>query len=192
MRRLIYYVAVSLDGFIALEDGSLDGFIWDEKYGADLRSRFPETFPAHLQSETMGRRQNKRFDAVLMGRKTYEVGVREGITNPYPTLDQYLFSRTISEKPDKGIVLVSDDAEGVVNRLKQETGKDIWLCGGSELASTLLDADLIDGLTVKLNPVVFGTGIPLFSGRSKPRNLELTDSKAYRSGHLLLQYRVIR
>ena len=82
MRDLVYYIATSLDGFIAREDGSLGDFPWDPDFGAHILATFPETFPAHLRPGEVHRSGNKRFDAVLMGRKTYEVGLREGITSP--------------------------------------------------------------------------------------------------------------
>ncbi len=84
MRELVYYIASTLDGFIAHVDGSFDGFPWDDEYGTDLFASFPETIPAHLQGAKGAPDDNKWFDTVLMGRKTYEVGLREGITNPYP------------------------------------------------------------------------------------------------------------
>ncbi len=127
-----------------------------------------------------------------MGRKTYEMGLKEGITNPYDTLKSYLFSRTMKESPDEHVTLVSDNAVDVVRALKQEAGKAIWLCGGAALASTLFAADLVDTISLKLNPVLFGSGIPLFSGSVHLTDLELTDSKVYRSGHVLLHYRVKR
>ncbi|MDX1617952.1 MAG: dihydrofolate reductase family protein [Balneolaceae bacterium] len=192
MRDLVYYVAASLDGFIAGEGGSLDGFAWDEEYGADLLAEFPETFPAHLQKTERNRSDNERFDAVLMGRKTYEVGLSEGTTNPYPTLDQYLFSRTLEKSPDRHVELVSGGAEDRVAALKQDSGKDIWLCGGAELAAALWGADLIDELIVKLNPVIFGSGVPLFAGPVEQRNLKLTESNLYNSGHAVLRYKVNR
>ncbi len=188
MRRLIYYVAATLDGFIAHEDGSLDGFPWDDAYGNDLLASFPETFPVHLRGETGTRVGNKWFDAVLMGRKTYAVGLQQGVTSPYPTLDQYVFSRTLKESPDAQVHLVAQDAPSVVAALKRESGKAIWLCGGANLATTLLGEGLVDGLILKLNPVLFGSGIPLFGRRIEPAPLELTASKIYRSGHAVLHY----
>ncbi len=151
---------------------------------------FPETIPAHLRHAMGARVGNKWFDDVLMGRKTYEVGLKEGITNPYPTMRQYVFSRTMKESPDEHVELVSENAVELVSALKQETGKAIWLCGGADLAATLFAQGLIDKIILKLNPVLFGKGIPLFSGLVKVANLELTDSKIYSSGHVLLHYRV--
>jgi dihydrofolate reductase len=192
MRNLVYYIASTLDGFIAHTDGSSDGFPWDDEYGADLFATFPETFPAHLRDDKGKRSDNKWFDVVLMGRRTYEVGLQEGITNPYPTLDQYVFSRTLRESPDKEVKLISEKAVQAVKSLKQKSGKAIWLCGGSDLASTFLEANLIDKLVVKLNPVVFGSGIPLFTEGIKQTALKITDSKVYKSGHMLLFYQIER
>lgn len=190
MRDLIYYVATTLDGFIARPDGSFEDFPWDDEFIADLRAAYPETFPAPFWNGEHDRVENRRFDAVLMGRKTYEVGLREGLTNPYPTLDQYVFSRSMEESPDPAVALVSQGAVGAVKALKRESGRSIWICGGSELATDLFEAGLVDEVIVKLNPIVFGTGIPLFSRGLKVLPLELVKSRAYPSGHVLLNYAV--
>jgi dihydrofolate reductase len=87
MRKLIYFVASTLDGFIARGDGSFADFPWSEDYLAALLEAFPETFPARFRPGAPTRTGNRLFDAVLMGRKTYEVGLAEGIASPYPTLD---------------------------------------------------------------------------------------------------------
>jgi dihydrofolate reductase len=192
MRELVYYVAVTLDGFIAHPDGSFDKFPWDAGYGADMAATFPETLPAHLRPAEHRSLENRWFDAVLMGRNTYEVGLKEGFSSPYPTLRQYVFSRSYHESPDPQVTLVSGDAAEAVQTLKQEDGKAIWLCGGSALASTLLMAGLIDRLILKLNPVVFGAGIPLFAPVVTQVLTDLTDHKRYPSGHMVLHYRVRR
>lgn len=188
MRKLIYYVAVTLDGFIADEDGSADAFPFSEEYAAELSALFPETFPGPFRTDGGTRADNKWFDAVLMGRKTYEVGLEVGITNPYPTLDQYVFSRSMKESPDTRVQLVSEKAVEVVAALKEDPGKAIWLCGGCDLATTLFSADLVDELIVKLNPVLFGSGIPLFGSSIQQSSLELKDSTIFSSGHVLLHY----
>lgn len=173
MRTLKYYVALTLDGFIAHEDGSFDGFPHDEAVVAD----FFESF--------------NWFDVVLMGRKTYEVGVAQGVTSPYPMMRQYVFSRTMAESPDPAVTLVSENAVQMVRALKEEDGRPIWLCGGAVLATTLFQAGLIDEIIVKLNPVLFGKGIPLFTETLRPTMLELYEQKGYEQGTQLLRYKVI-
>lgn len=188
MRKLKYYIASTVDGFIAREDGSFDCFPMSGEHFADLFEFFPETFPAHVQKALGILPENKQFDTVLMGRKTYEVGLNVGLTNPYPTLKQYVFSRSMKASPDRNVELISENAVGLVRELKQETGKDIWLCGGGDLAATIFSE--IDEMIVKLNPVVIGSGIPLFSRAIDSTNLELTDRKIYSNDFLLLHYRL--
>jgi dihydrofolate reductase len=172
MRALRYYVACTADGFIAHADGSFDGFLYEGEHVADFLKSY------------------EWFDTVLMGRKTYEVGLREGKTNPYPTLRSYVFSRSMKASPDPNVTLISQNAVGVVRGLREEAGKDIWLCGGAELAAALLGEDLIDELVLKLNPVLFGSGIRLFAGATQQRALQLVDSSVYGNGVVLLRYRL--
>src|SRR5262249_25102569 len=162
MRELKYYVACTVDGFIARADGSFDFFLAEGEHLADLFSTYPETVPAHLRGALGVRAENRCFDAVLMGRRTYEVGLKIGVSNPYPHMRQYLFSRTLARSPDADGTLVSGDPVAFVKGLKEEPGKDIWLCGGGELATAL--APEIDELILKVNPVLLGSGIRLFAG----------------------------
>jgi dihydrofolate reductase len=191
MRDLVYYVASTLDGFIARSDGSFADFPWDNEFGAALLADFPETFPAHLRPPASAA-ENRVFDTVLMGRATYEVGLKEGISNPYPTLRQHVFSRSMDRSPDENVTLVRTGAVEAVRELKREPGRDIWLCGGATLANALFSAGLVDRMIVKLNPVVFGSGIPLLGQGIEPIQLELTHSRSFSSGHLLLHYRLLR
>ncbi|MGB3294750.1 MAG: dihydrofolate reductase family protein [Phormidesmis sp.] len=190
MRDLIYYVACSVDGFIAHDDGSHDGFSQDREYLAQIFSVFPETVPTHFRDAMDIQGENKAFDIVLMGRKTYEIGLKEGITSPYSHLKQYLFSSTIAESPDQNVELVSKNAIELVTALKTEAGKDIWLCGGAALATTLFTHHLIDKLILKVNPFLMGSGIPLFSGDISQTALTLVNRKEYSNGVILLQYKV--
>src|SRR5262245_56523582 len=173
MRKLKYYVASTVDGFIGHEDGSVNGFLDQGEHVAD-----------YVES------LNRRFDVVLIGRKTYEFGFQFGVTNPYPCMKQYVFARAMKESPDANVTLVSENIVELVRELKSESGKDIYLCGGADLATMLFEEKLIDEVVLKLNPLLFGSGIPLLSKSSRPIDLELTGSKVYENGVLLLHYRV--
>jgi len=172
MRKLKYYVACSIDGFIAHEDGTWDGFLFEGEHVSD-----------YLESLNS-------FDVVLMGRKTYEVGLMEGKTDPYPTMKSYVFSRTMKESPDQRVQLVSENVAALVTSLKEERGQDIYLCGGADLATTLLSENLIDEIILKVNPFLMGSGIPLFARVIKQTELELTDNKIYENGVVVLHYQV--
>jgi dihydrofolate reductase len=191
MRTLTYVVATTADGFIARPDGSHGGFLFDGPHLRDMVHRFPETFPGHLR-ETLGITGDPvRFDAVLMGRKTYDVGLQMGVTSPYPHQKQYVFSRTLPASTDPTVEFVSGDPLARVRALKQESGRDIWLCGGGELAGQLLPE--IDELFLKVNPVVFGAGIPVIAGRGVVAlPLTVLSTHSYANGVVLLHYRIER
>lgn len=173
MRKVIYLVAASLDGKIARPDHSFDCFLPEGEHVADYLEM--------LQTS---------FDDVLMGRRTYEAGLRAGVTDPYPHLKSYVFTTAMKESPNERVLLVPGKAIEFVEALKSQPGRDIYLCGGAELASTLLEAKLIDEIVVKLNPLLIGEGISLFSRVARPLDLELLQSKIYENGVLLLTYRV--
>ncbi|MEM9925755.1 MAG: dihydrofolate reductase family protein [Cyanobacteria bacterium P01_D01_bin.50] len=172
MRTLKYYVACSVDGFIAKKNGSFNDFILDGEVVND-----------YIESLQL-------FDTVLMGRKTYEVGLREGKTNPYPMMESYVFSRTMKESPDDQVKLVSENAIALVKSLKNKAGKSIYLCGGANLATMLFTENLIDEISLKVNPFVMGSGIPLFGEAINQTLLELRDSKIYENGVVLLDYAI--
>ncbi|WP_309744078.1 MULTISPECIES: dihydrofolate reductase family protein [unclassified Chamaesiphon] len=188
MRHLKYYVACTVDRFIAHLDGTHDGFLTEGEHFTDLIAAFPETFPAQFRDVLGISGENKCFDTVLMGRRTYEVGLNVGIANPYPQMQQYVFSRTLRANLDRNVELISTEPVAVVRDLKQQQGKDIWLCGGGDIATTLFSE--IDELILKVNPLLLGSGIPLFAGIFKQTVLELTKSKFYNNGFMLLYYQV--
>jgi dihydrofolate reductase len=186
MRKLFYYIACTVDSYIAREDGSFDFFLSEGEHLADLFLEFPETVPGHLREMLGVTAANRWFDTVLMGRGTYEVGLPLGVTSPYPHMKQYVFSRSMTENPD-GVELVSGDPVALVKELKKEDGLGIWLCGGGALAATLYPE--IDEFILKVNPVILGSGIPMFAGPVELTNLELVDSRIYDNGFVRLHYR---
>lgn len=186
-RKLVYYVACTVDGFIAREDGSFDWALFHGEHFTDLIERFPETFPAHLRPALGIPQDARRFDTVLMGRKTYEVGLKAGITSPYEPLRQFVVSRSMPEIPDSAVHLHRGGALELVQQLKaEERGKDIWLCGGARLAAGVFAE--IDELILKINPVLIGFGIPLFDGVTITRATSLIEHKVYANGFVFARY----
>jgi dihydrofolate reductase len=174
-RKLVYHVATTLDGFLSREDDSADCFPAEGDH-----------IPEYLDT------LKHTYGAVLMGRRTYEMGTRVGVTDPYPWLETHVFSRSMTHSPDPRVQLVSGDAAAYVRCLKAQEGKPLYLAGGGQLAGALFAEGLIDEVWVKLNPLLLGAGIPLVPRLERPLALILRASKTYRAGVVLLQYDVQR
>ncbi|HET8931782.1 MAG TPA: dihydrofolate reductase family protein [Polyangiales bacterium] len=182
MRKLIYYIAISTDGFIAESDGSFGAFPMQGEHIADLIADFPETFPAPARAAIGIGAPNRVFDAVVMGKATYDVGAREGLTNPYPQLEQYVVSSSLERQPDPAVKLIRSNPLQAVRELKAREGRAIWLCGGAKLAATLFDE--IDEVIVKINPLLLGAGIPMFAHKVPSTALRLIERKVYPNGYV--------
>lgn len=165
MSKLVYLASVSLDGYIAAPDGSTEGFDVGPELIDFLVRTYPEVLPTHARKQ-MGVSGGTVFGSVLMGRRTYEVGLKLGITSPYRHLEQYVVSRSLGQLPSDEPHLVTADPVKVVRELKARGGKDIWLCGGGVLAGALIGE--IDELVLKRQPVLFGAGVPLVAGGFSP------------------------
>lgn len=158
MRALVYLIAVSMDGYIADPDGGFDGFGTQPETLAALFELYPETCPAHARAALGVTAAARRFDAVVMGYRTHQPALDAGLTSAYPHLKQYVVThRALPDDPT--VETISGDAAAAVAELKTHPGRDIWLCGGADLAGQLIG--LVDEIQLKVNPVLFGSGIPL-------------------------------
>ncbi|WP_329080569.1 MULTISPECIES: dihydrofolate reductase family protein [unclassified Streptosporangium] len=186
MRKLVYYIGMTIDGFIAAPDGSFDFFPVTQDVVDLIVEDYPDTLPTHAREQLGVRVPNKNFDVGVQGRTTYGAALEIGITSPYTHLRQYVVSESLKESPDPAVEIISADVVGEIRRLKAEDGKDIYLMGGARLAGTLLPE--IDALVIKLYPVVAGAGIPLFSTGFSPTPFELTGTRALENGMVVLTY----
>jgi dihydrofolate reductase len=171
MRTVTFGVGSSLDNYIARTDGAVDWLRWDDEVGA-------------ISGEYW-----KTIDTVIMGRKTYEAGVRQGTTS-YPGVKNIVFSRTMKESPSPGVEIVSEDAAPFVRALKQQEGRGICVMGGGELAKSLFETGLIDEVGLNIHPVLLGSGIPLFHEMSREIGFELKEHRTLRNGCVYVLYRV--
>lgn len=193
MRKLTYYVASTIDGFIATEEGSVDFFPVGGDHGPAITAQYPETLPTKVREALGIDKRNRYFDTVLMGRKTHDFGVRTGTSSPYSHLRQFVVSTTLPESPDPSVELISADPLATVRELKRDSGFGIWLCGGGELAQVLLPE--IDQIFLKLYPVVLGRGRPLFgSGPRLPEaaRFRVITSRVFEDGVAFVKYSRIR
>jgi dihydrofolate reductase len=168
LREVVLSVAMSLDGYIARRDGSVDWLIMDPKLdlGAFMRS----------------------VDVILAGRRTLEPAVGSGGGHKSLGMAAYVFSR--SKEPGKrdGVEYVNRAPGELVRELKGKPGRDIWLMGGGELARDFLRDDLVDRMELGIMPILLGDGIPLFPRGFPERRFELRNAESYPSGIVMLKY----
>ena len=187
MRSLTYYVAASVDGYIAGPCGESDFFCFEGDLAAWIIEEYPETLPAHAR-EALGiaHRDNRRFDTVVMGRHTYQPALDAGIASPYPHLRQVVFSTTLSPESN-GVEVTQANPVARMRELKAADGAGIWLCGGGRLAAELRTE--IDELVIKRNPIVLGAGVPLLHGSFAPQPFDRVSSQSFETGVVVEVYR---
>jgi len=172
LRKVIYGVGISLDGYIARPDGSVDFLFMPSDYS--MSAFF------------------KRIDVAIMGRKTYEVGMKLGggkISSP--GMMCYVFSQTLPSDAPGGVTIVRETPKVFMAAL-QKKGKDIWLMGGGELARAFLRDDLVDELYLGILPVLIGEGIPTFPAGFPQREFALVENRSYSKGMIGLRYERVR
>ena len=167
MRKVVLGVGISLDGYIARPDGAVDFLFMPKDYSM---APFFET-----------------IDTEVMGRKTYDVGLKMGAK--FGSMPAYVFSNSQSPGERDGVIFTRDSPAQVVGEIRQRKGKNIWLMGGGELAREFLKADLIDELYLGVVPILIGEGLPLFPARFPQRNFALVENKTYSKGMIALKYR---
>ncbi|MGY1843591.1 dihydrofolate reductase family protein [Modestobacter sp. SYSU DS0875] len=186
MRQLVYYVATSIDGFIADPAGDFSHFPVRPETLADLFTRHPETCPAHLRDALGVTAAPRRFDTVLMGSRTHAPAVAAGLRDgAYPHLRQIVVTHR-SLDGSSAVETLAGDVAARVAELKAEPGRDIWLCGGGDLAGQIVD--LIDEIQLKVNPVLLGDGVPLFRGGGRTRYLQAVGVEQLPGGVVLATY----
>lgn len=170
MRRVLYRVAASLDGFIAGPGGEIDWIVPDPS--VDFASFYAT------------------IDTVLLGRRTYELTLQPGAP-PWPAGWRiYVCSRTLDPAQHPAVTVLNGNIAAAVAGLRAEPGRDIWLFGGGSLFASLLAADLVDAVEVAVMPVLLGSGIPLVHPSARRSRLTLRRSDASPTGVVKLQYEI--
>jgi dihydrofolate reductase len=174
MRKIIAYLATSVDGFIARPDGDV---AWLDRPQPPDEYGMPRFY--------------RSVDTVIMGRKTYETTLRLG-HDAYPDKANIVLSRRRWRSRSPHVEYSRERVGALASRLRRAAGKDIWLAGGAEVFGAFLDAGQLDELIVHVVPVAIGKGIPLFSPRRRKVNLELRSIRRFPDGVVRLHYRVPR
>lgn len=174
-RKVILYIAMSLDGFIAGKNDELDFLKQVETAGEDYGyAQFIET-----------------IDTVIMGRKTYEIVLSFGIGFPHADKKSYVLTRT-SRVADANVTFFNGDVKTLLDDLRKTDGKNIFIDGGAEVVHLLLKNQLIDELIISIIPVLLGDGIRLFKGEEPGQKLELISTKSFEKGLVQLHYSAIK
>ncbi|MEV0846182.1 dihydrofolate reductase family protein [Streptomyces sp. NPDC049954] len=190
MRKLSYFVACSLDGFIGDPEGdatSMFSFL-DEEFLGFLKENYPEAMSAQGRAALgIADLPPRRFDTVIQGRGSYQAGLDAGITSPYAHLREYVVSHSLQESPDPHVTLIDGDVRAAVRKLKEEDGElGIWLCGGARLAGELRED--IDELIIKTYPQVYGSGTPMFRSGFSVDDFALDEVQVLGNGVLVRTY----
>ena len=176
MGKVILYIASSLDGYIARSDGDIS---WLDKYqGGEEDYGYSDFY--------------KNVGASIMGSNTYEkaLTLKGGIDNNMPTY--VITHRKLKPKADARITLYSGNLPEMINDIQKKTAKNIWLVGGGQVTQSFLKEGLIDEIIISTIPLILEEGISLFGNTREEINLVLTDTKAYKSGIVQTQYKVLR
>jgi dihydrofolate reductase len=174
MRKLVLYIATSLDGKIADENHQVD---WLEQ------------MPNPEMSDYGYHDFLNNVDTTIMGNSTYRWLQRQDFPFPYSDKENFVLTKNESLTKDENVFFVSK-TEGFVEDLKSKEGKYIWLIGGGQLASHFLNQGLIDEIRLFVMPILLGDGINLFQNVNPRQQLMLLSSSTYNSGVVELRYRM--
>lgn len=171
-RKVILYIATSLDGYIAKPNDDLSFLSIVQKEGEDYG------YADFVQS----------VDTVIMGRRTYDWVMKQVPEFPHADKKSYIITRT--PRPSIGnTIFYTDNINELVLQLKRENGKNIFVDGGSEIVNELLKHRLIDELIISIIPVLVGNGIRLFKEGRPEQQLNLIDTKRFETGLVQMHYK---
>ena len=170
-RKLILYIATSLDGYIAKPNDDLSFLSIVQKDGEDYGySEFVSS-----------------IDTVILGRKTYD-GIM-AVVDEFPHMDKISYIITRTERPSIGnINFYNGTLNSLVKKLKSEKGKNIFIDGGAEIVHELLKANLIDEFIISIIPILVGDGIKLFADGRPELKLKLVTLKKFETGLIQMHY----
>ena len=171
-RKVVLYISMSLDGYIATKDNSLEFLSIVEQEGED-----------YGYNDFV-----KSVDTVIIGRKTYEKVIAMGYEYPHTDKDVYIITRT--ERPSIGnFKFYTGELTQLVNNLKNQPGKNIYCDGGAEIANELIKNNSVDEYIISVIPILLGDGIKLFKDRRPEQKIELVSTKQFDKGLTQLHYK---
>jgi dihydrofolate reductase len=174
-RKVFIFIATSLDGFIARDDGSID---WLSMVDSPAEDYGYEEI-------------NESADTIIMGRKTYDKLMELADEFPHKDKKVYIISR--KERASEGnLIFTGKDPCDLVCELKLQSGKNIYIDGGAQILQELMKQDLIDEYIISIIPVFLGSGIALFGKTGMQKMLRLKYSNSFASGLVQVAYERVR
>lgn len=162
MRKVVFYGAVTLDGYLADQNNSLTWLFETDTGGGTTYEKFIQN-----------------IDAVVMGRVTYEEVLKLQKGEPfYPDQEVYVFTRDTT-KTFEDTHTIHENPVSFINELKEQDGKPIWIVGGGNLLKPLLEANMIDEWWIQITPILLGKGKRLFEEGDYLERLELVDTTSF-------------
>ncbi|MGB3849429.1 MAG: dihydrofolate reductase family protein [Tunicatimonas sp.] len=175
MSKIQLYIAVTLDGYIARSDGSLD---------------YLHALPNPDQTDHGYRAFFQDVGTVVMGRKTYEEILGFGVAWPYANCQTYVITSNHNYEPStEATALLVEPLLAALNKLKSESEKHVWIVGGGQVITTLLNKSLIDEMILSIIPIILGEGISLFPGNPRETSFNLIKAEPFATGVVNLTYR---
>lgn len=176
MRKIILYIAASLNGKIADANGNVD---WLNKIPNPENTDYG-------YSEFFS-----NIDTTIQGNRTYEQILGWGIEFPYQGKKNYVLTNDTGLADNENVEFITGNHVETIRKIKQSEGRDIWLIGGGQANTLLLSAGLIDEIRLFIMPIILHAGIDLFTGMPNETMLELVETKKYASGVVDLRYQLI-
>lgn len=190
MREVVLYIGMSLDGYIADENGGVE---WLENYSTDEREACD--LPGDKKRTGLDEGSYGEFirnvDTVIMGYRTYHQVVTQLSPDNWPYENMTTFVCTHKQKDnvvmphkschDKNIIFTGGRLQDVINDLKSREGGSIWICGGAQVVNQLVEDNLIDKYWITVMPVILGAGVTLFHDNQQEIPLKLLSVKQYNS-----------
>ena len=175
MRKIILYIAASIDGYIAGPNGEID---WLHSIDNPDKLDFGYT------------KFYKSIDTTIMGNSTYKQILSFGVNFPYPEKTNFVFTNNRSESDTDHVKFVNSDLEKFVIDLKNSSGKNIWLIGGGKTNSFFFNNNFIDEIILTTIPIILGRGIPLFEDSVGKKKMRMSKIKSYNCGIVQCIYKL--
>ena len=186
MRKLVVFMHVTLDGFVAGPNGEMDWInIGDEIF--DYAGRQTDSADTAMYGKNTFLMMNGYWPTAANQPNASKHDIQH--SNWYNQVEKVVLSKTLNEKDYPEIKVIRNNPETEINKLKQKPGKNILIFGSADAVHSLMSLNLIDDYWLMINPVIIGQGIPLFKGIKKKTNVKLNEGKVLTSGVVCLHYK---